>query len=130
MPGDQVGLVGNTGHSFGSHLHLEIHPTGGDNPIDPYPWLKQGHPRRLTDPPHRAAPLARPPAPALPRPDVSARATRHPRRRSRGSELLERGEAQHEALDPELPAEVDLGLRLVALAEGAHDGARGRSCRG
>jgi len=39
MPGDQVGLVGNTGHSFGSHLHLEIHPTGGDNPIDPYPWL-------------------------------------------------------------------------------------------
>ena len=40
MPGDQVGLVGNTGHSFGSHLHLEIHPTGGDNPINPYPWLK------------------------------------------------------------------------------------------
>ena len=39
MPGDQVGLVGNTGHSFGSHLHLEIHPSGGDNPIDPYPWL-------------------------------------------------------------------------------------------
>jgi murein DD-endopeptidase MepM/ murein hydrolase activator NlpD len=40
MPGDQVGLVGNTGHSFGSHLHIEIHPNGGDNPIDPYPWLK------------------------------------------------------------------------------------------
>ena len=40
MPGDQVGLVGNTGHSFGSHLHIEIHPSGGDNPIDPYPWLK------------------------------------------------------------------------------------------
>ena len=39
MPGDQVGLVGDTGHSFGSHLHIEIHPGGGDNPIDPYPWL-------------------------------------------------------------------------------------------
>ncbi|HSF98366.1 MAG TPA: M23 family metallopeptidase [Ornithinibacter sp.] len=41
MPGDIVGAVGNTGHSFGSHLHIEIHPTGGDNPIDPYPWLKK-----------------------------------------------------------------------------------------
>ena len=40
MPGDQVGLVGNTGHSFGSHLHIEIHPTGGDNPVDPAPWLR------------------------------------------------------------------------------------------
>jgi biotin carboxyl carrier protein len=39
MPGQVVGAVGNTGHSFGSHLHLEIHPSGGDNPIDPYPWL-------------------------------------------------------------------------------------------
>jgi murein DD-endopeptidase MepM/ murein hydrolase activator NlpD len=41
MPGDLVGLVGNTGHSFGSHLHLEIHPTGGDNPINPAPWLQR-----------------------------------------------------------------------------------------
>ena len=40
MPGQFVGTVGNTGHSFGSHLHLEIHPSGGDNPIDPYPWLR------------------------------------------------------------------------------------------
>ena len=43
VPGTQVGLVGNTGHSFGSHLHLEIQaaPTG-DNPMDPVPWLR-GH---------------------------------------------------------------------------------------
>ena len=40
LPGDVVGAVGNTGHSFGSHLHIEIHPTG-DHPIDPYPWLKK-----------------------------------------------------------------------------------------
>ncbi|WP_345203362.1 M23 family metallopeptidase [Fodinibacter luteus] len=41
MPGEVVGAVGNTGNSFGSHLHLEIHPTGGDNPVNPYPWLKR-----------------------------------------------------------------------------------------
>ena len=40
MPGDVVGAVGNTGHSFGSHLHIEIHPTGGDRPVDPAPWLR------------------------------------------------------------------------------------------
>lgn len=40
MPGDVVGAVGNTGHSFGAHLHIEIHPTGGDNPVDPAPWLR------------------------------------------------------------------------------------------
>lgn len=35
--GDQLGLVGNTGHSYGSHLHLEIHVKG--QPLDPVPWL-------------------------------------------------------------------------------------------
>ena len=42
MPGDQVGLVGNTGHSFGSHLHLEFQKTvATDSPIDPMPWLRK-----------------------------------------------------------------------------------------
>ena len=36
--GDQLGLVGNTGHSYGSHLHLEIHVNG--QPLDPVPWLQ------------------------------------------------------------------------------------------
>jgi len=37
-PGQVVGESGNTGHSTGPHLHLEIHPNGGQ-PIDPLPWL-------------------------------------------------------------------------------------------
>ncbi|SCE79154.1 Peptidase family M23 [Micromonospora viridifaciens] len=36
--GDQLGLVGNTGHAYGSHLHLEVHVNG--QPLDPVPWLK------------------------------------------------------------------------------------------
>jgi murein DD-endopeptidase MepM/ murein hydrolase activator NlpD len=35
--GDEIGLVGNTGHSYGSHLHLELHVNG--TPIDPIPFL-------------------------------------------------------------------------------------------
>lgn len=42
MPGDVVGLVGNTGYSFGSHMHVEIHPGAGvDDPRNPYPWLRE-----------------------------------------------------------------------------------------
>ncbi len=39
-PGELVGRVGNTGHSFGAHLHLEIHPDDG-GPIDPHPWMSE-----------------------------------------------------------------------------------------
>ena len=38
VPGAIVGRSGNTGHSTGPHLHLEIHP-GGGGAIDPAPWL-------------------------------------------------------------------------------------------
>lgn len=38
--GELVGRVGNTGHSFGAHLHLEIHPADG-GPIDPHPWMSE-----------------------------------------------------------------------------------------
>jgi murein DD-endopeptidase MepM/ murein hydrolase activator NlpD len=37
-PSEIVGYSGNTGHSTGPHLHLEIHPDGG-SAIDPAPWL-------------------------------------------------------------------------------------------
>ncbi|HET7305505.1 MAG TPA: M23 family metallopeptidase [Segeticoccus sp.] len=39
-PGQLVGYSGSTGHSTGPHLHLEVHPHGGD-PIDPAPWLAE-----------------------------------------------------------------------------------------
>ena len=37
-PGHVVGQSGNTGHSTGPHLHLEIHPNGGEA-VNPLPWL-------------------------------------------------------------------------------------------
>jgi murein DD-endopeptidase MepM/ murein hydrolase activator NlpD len=37
--GQVIGQVGNTGNSYGTHLHLEIHVNG--QPVDPIPFLRQ-----------------------------------------------------------------------------------------
>ncbi len=37
--GQVLGLVGNTGYSYGTHLHLEIHVNG--EPTDPIPLLRE-----------------------------------------------------------------------------------------
>ncbi|HWH00234.1 MAG TPA: M23 family metallopeptidase [Pilimelia sp.] len=36
--GDIIGEIGNTGYSYGAHLHLEVHVDG--QPKDPIPWLR------------------------------------------------------------------------------------------
>jgi murein DD-endopeptidase MepM/ murein hydrolase activator NlpD len=42
MPGELVGRVGDTGHSFGPHLHFEMQKTvTKDQSIDPITWLKR-----------------------------------------------------------------------------------------
>lgn len=38
--GQVIGLVGNTGHSFGAHLHFEL-LMNGTTAVDPLPWLRE-----------------------------------------------------------------------------------------
>ncbi|MEV1062683.1 M23 family metallopeptidase [Streptomyces sp. NPDC050263] len=38
--GDVIGRVGATGNVTGAHLHLEVHPDGGSDGIDPAAWLR------------------------------------------------------------------------------------------
>ncbi|MBC9727874.1 M23 family metallopeptidase [Streptomyces sp. TRM68367] len=38
--GDVIGRVGATGNVTGAHLHLEVHPGGSTNGIDPLAWLQ------------------------------------------------------------------------------------------
>jgi murein DD-endopeptidase MepM/ murein hydrolase activator NlpD len=41
-PGDLIGYIGSTGNTTGPHLHLEVHPHGGEA-IDPEAWLPEHH---------------------------------------------------------------------------------------
>ena len=38
--GELIGFVGRTGNATGYHVHIEIHPGGGD-PVDPHVWLTE-----------------------------------------------------------------------------------------
>jgi murein DD-endopeptidase MepM/ murein hydrolase activator NlpD len=38
--GDIIGRVGATGNVTGAHLHMEVHPGGSTNGIDPMAWLQ------------------------------------------------------------------------------------------
>ncbi|WP_119696794.1 M23 family metallopeptidase [Microbacterium halotolerans] len=45
--GDVVGLTGDTGHSFGAHLHFEL--LRGEATFDPMPWLQEHAGTHFTD---------------------------------------------------------------------------------
>ena len=45
--GDVVAYAGNTGYSFGPHLHMEIRTTDTNEPIDPLPFYKDKIPDNI-----------------------------------------------------------------------------------
>jgi len=38
--GEVIGYVGSTGNSTGPHLHLEVHPNGSEDSINPLTWMR------------------------------------------------------------------------------------------
>jgi murein DD-endopeptidase MepM/ murein hydrolase activator NlpD len=75
--GDPIGRVGDTGNAAGkgAHLHIEVHPNGGAQSVDPFPLLMPVAPSGSMRLPVPVAPL--PPNP-LGQPEKKKRAAEPP----------------------------------------------------